>query len=153
MRDGDAIVRFAAQWRPDVVVNCAYVQAGPDLARVTAKVDHVLAGANLVAHLDADIVLAGCFDEELALARVVAAGFFDVDVLAGFARHDRCRRMPVVRCCDYDRIDRFIVQNSSQVACRLLRPSLSLQVTGTSFLRITSPGNSRYPIKASAEIL
>ena len=62
-------------------------------------------GAALCAHLDALVVLFLGFDEESAFGRVVAAGLFDVDVLAGAEAIDGERRVPMVGRRDGDGVD------------------------------------------------
>src|SRR5690349_10537368 len=52
--------------------------------------------SSLVAHLDHAFVLAGCLDEQLAFAWIVAARLLDIDMLAGGASHDRSRGVPMI---------------------------------------------------------
>ncbi|MEO8694553.1 MAG: sugar nucleotide-binding protein [Acidimicrobiales bacterium] len=67
VRDGAAIAACVAAARPAVVVNCAYVQQGPDVEAITAVAPGVLAqaaqraGARYV-HLSSDVVFPGRSD-------------------------------------------------------------------------------------------
>ena len=67
VRDGAAIEACIAAAEPTVVVNCAYVQQGPDVEAITAKAPGLLAtaaqraGARLV-HLSSDVVFPGRSD-------------------------------------------------------------------------------------------
>ncbi len=69
--------------------------------------DGVVGGALLVADLDELAVLLLGLDEEFALARVVAGGLFDVDVLAGLEAVDGHGGVPVVGHGDGDDVDVF----------------------------------------------
>jgi dTDP-4-dehydrorhamnose reductase len=67
VRDGTAIDSCLAAAQPDVVVNCAYVQHGPDLEAITGTAPGLLAaaaqrtGARFV-HLSSDVVFPGRSD-------------------------------------------------------------------------------------------
>ncbi len=61
-------------------------------------------------------VFAGRLDEPFSFARIVAAGLFDVDMLAGVHGQDRRRRVPMIGSGDHNRIERLIVQDTPKVA-------------------------------------
>ena len=61
------------------------------------------------------LVLAGRLDQQLALARVVAARLLDVDVLAGRAGEDRGRGVPVVAGGDDQDVDGLVVEDAAEV--------------------------------------
>ena len=72
-------------------------------------------GAALIAHLHE---LAGFLhggDERFRFARVLAAGLFDIDVLAGLQRQDGHGRVPEVRRGDENGIDRFVFEDLAEV--------------------------------------
>jgi hypothetical protein len=69
----------------------------------------------LVTHLDEALVFAGRLDDELGLERVLAARFFDENMLARLHGKDRCGRVPEVRRRDEHRIERFIVEEAAKI--------------------------------------
>ena len=70
----------------------------------------IRAAALLRAMLDHDAILALRLDRHAALVHVVAHRLLDVNMLAGLGAPDRHQRVPVVRRCDRDRIDRLVSQ-------------------------------------------
>ena len=54
----------------------------------------------LIAHLHSAVMLACCLDHQFGLARVVAARFFNVNMLACIAGQDGCGSMPVIGQCE-----------------------------------------------------
>ena len=93
--------------------------AGKGLGRAIA-LGLAQAGANVA-------LLARRGDHQLAFARVVAARFFDVDVLAGGAGQDCGRGMPVVRGGTDQNIDFFIIENPAEILNRLGRLAFDLR--------------------------
>src|SRR5262245_22347826 len=89
------------------------------VAQLLSRLDVVAVAAALVAHLDVALVLAGGGDEQLPLARVVAAGLLDVHVLAGLAGEDGHDRVPVVARGDGDPVNFLVVQDAAEIADRL----------------------------------
>lgn len=79
--------------------------------------------------------------------------FLDVDVLTGFTPHDGRWRVPVVGRGNHDRVDRLVVQYSSQIAVRVLCTGIFLQILGTCLIRIACPSNLRTALEGPAEIL
>lgn len=81
--------------------------------------DGVRRGALLGSHLDELAVLALGGDEQRTLGGIVAAGLFDVDVLAGLQPVDGHGRVPVVGRGDGDGVDIFLVEDATEVfVCR-----------------------------------
>ena len=107
----------------------------------------------LSAMLNDDLVTSRGIDQHPAFKEIVTTWFFDVDVLSGFTPHDGGRCVPVVGRGNHDRVDRLVVQHSSQVTCRLLCPSIFLQILRTTFVRIACPSNLRNAFEGPAEIL
>ena len=71
--------------------------------------------AALRAELDDAVVFAGGGDGQLAFARIVAGGFFDIDVLAGGAAEDRGGGVPVIgRGAEQD-VDVFVVEGLAEI--------------------------------------
>ena len=85
-------------------------------ADVVAGFFVVAAATRLNADLDNPVVLVGGLQHRLAFAHVVRGGFFDVDVLAGLAGEDRGDRMPVRRRAHDDGVDRFVIEQASEVS-------------------------------------
>jgi len=52
---------------------------------------------------------------QATFAEIVRDGLFDVHVLAGRAREDRGRPVPVIGCGDHDGVHVFVVQHTAQV--------------------------------------
>ena len=78
--------------------------------------DGVRRGALLGAHLHELAVFLLRGDEERAFGGIVAAGLFDVDVLAGFDAGDGHGRVPVVGRGDGDGVDVFALEELAEVA-------------------------------------
>jgi hypothetical protein len=55
-------------------------------------------------------------DEERAFGRIVATGFFDVDVLSGFDSGDGHGCMPVIGSGDGDGVDILTLENFAEIA-------------------------------------
>src|ERR1700676_5075187 len=85
-------------------------------AKLVDRFDHARPASPLRADLNDAIVLAGGSDRQLALARIVAARFLDVNVLAGPRSEDRRRSVPVVGRGDHERIDGRVVEYLAEVA-------------------------------------
>ena len=77
--------------------------------------------ALLRAHLDDAIVAAGGVDHDAALADGQRERFFDVDVLARLARHDRRQRVPVIGRADDYRVDVLAIEHPAKVAAGEIR--------------------------------
>ena len=99
--DADAAARLVAQGPRD--------QQLAELARLDRRGGQgpVVAGTALRAVLDDPVVPPGGLDGDPAFMDVVAARFFDVDVLARLAAPDRDQGVPVVGRGDRDRVDRL----------------------------------------------
>ena len=83
--------------------------------------DHLLGdggGASLGAHLDELAVFFLCGDEVFAFGGVVAAGFFNVDVLAGLEGVDTHGGVPVVGGGDDEGVDVWVGEGLAEVAER-----------------------------------
>ena len=72
------------------------------------------------------LCLRAACDEQLALARVVAARLLDVDVLAGRAAEDGGRGVPVVAGGDDQGVDLLVVEDAAEVGDRLRGLGLGL---------------------------
>ena len=57
----------------------------------------------------------GCREKQLTFAEIVAAGLFDVHVLAGLKRENRRRRVPVIGRGDDYGVDCLVVQQAAHV--------------------------------------
>ena len=77
--------------------------------------DGVRRRALLRAHLDELAVFLLRLDEQCAFGGVVAAGLFNVDVLAGLEAEDRHGCVPVVGRGDGDGVDVFLLQDLAEV--------------------------------------
>jgi hypothetical protein len=75
----------------------------------------VRGGALLGAHLDQLFVFLLGLDQHFAFGGIVAAGFFDVDVLAGLKTGDSHRSVPVIGRGDGDGVDIFLFKNFAEV--------------------------------------
>ena len=71
--------------------------------------------AALAPHLHDAVVPPRSRDGQLSFTRIVAAGFFDIDMLAGRACQNRGRGMPMVRRGDDQGVDRLIVENLAEI--------------------------------------
>ncbi len=65
--------------------------------------------------LDDPVVPPGGLDGDPAFMDVVAARFFDVDVLARLAAPDRDQGVPVIGRGDRDRVDRLVLEHPADV--------------------------------------
>ena len=90
-------------------------QASVDLVD---DLDGVRRRALLGAHLHQLAVFLLRFDQKRALARVVAAGFFNVDVLSGLKSEDGHRRMPVIGRGDRDGVNILALENLAKILLR-----------------------------------
>ncbi len=77
--------------------------------------DHPRPTAALVAHLHDAFVLAGGGDHQFALAQVVAAGFLDIDMLAGRAGQDGGGRVPVIGRGNGNGVHVGLIQDGAEV--------------------------------------
>ena len=105
----DGTTGFVAQTSRDLnVTNSARMNEGHG-------VSHPRVGSALRAGLDNSIVLACCLNKSATFENVVRNRFFDIDVFARLNRPNGSQGMPVVRCGDADSIDRFVVEESSEI--------------------------------------
>ena len=72
-------------------------------------------GTALRTVLDDPVVTPRGFDGHPTFVHVVAARFFDVDVLARLAGPDRDQRVPVIRRGNRDSVDRLIIEHPANV--------------------------------------
>ena len=72
-------------------------------------------GPALCAVLHDCLAAVGRVEQQPRLVKVVAARLLHINMLAGVAGEDRCRRMPVIRSGDNDRVDPLIIEDPSQV--------------------------------------
>ena len=75
----------------------------------------MLSTASLSTHLNNPFVLAHRLDHSLPLEHVMPVRFFDIDILAGLARHDCRNRMPVIRRSNHQYINPWIINQSSKI--------------------------------------
>ena len=78
-------------------------------------VAHQSPTATLVPHLNQSLVFAGGGHHPLGLLRVVAAGFFNIDMLARVAGEDGRGCMPMIGSGDADGIQRSVVEHPSEI--------------------------------------
>ena len=118
--DADAAARLVAQGPRD--------QQLAELARLDRRGGQgpVAAGAALRAVLDDPVVPPRGLDGDPAFVDVVAARFFDVDVLARLAGPDRDQGVPVVGRGDRDGVDRLVVEHAADVLHGGRRPAALL---------------------------
>jgi hypothetical protein len=77
--------------------------------------------ASLVAHLHEATVLPRRGDEHFRLPRILAAGLFNVDVLARLERQQGCRRVPVIRQGEEDGVERLVIERRTEILHALRR--------------------------------
>ena len=70
----------------------------------------------LRSHLDNAFVLLQGRNHALTFDDIVAVGLLDVDILARLTGHDGRDGVPVIRSANYERIDRLIIDQLSEVA-------------------------------------
>ncbi len=90
------------------------------------RLDDERVAASLVAHLHETIVLASGGDHQPRLGGVVAAGFLDVNMLAGLAAENGRRRVPEIRRGDGDGVEMRIVEHAPQIGDAAARCRLAL---------------------------
>ncbi len=113
---------------PRIVIPALGEVGAADQARVDLvdDLDGVRGRALLGAHLHQLAVFLLRFDQQRALAGIVAAGFFNVDVLPGLKSEDGHRRMPVIGRGDGDGVDILALENLAKVLLALRRRSPSI---------------------------
>ncbi len=72
--------------------------------------------------------------QQLPLTGVVAARLFDIDVLASLQRQQRRRRVPVIRCRDYQGVDIVVIEGTAEVTDSLRRTLLMVRYRGHGLL-------------------
>ena len=72
-------------------------------------------GAALIAHLHEPVVFRGGGDDHFRLVRVLAAGFFDIDMLPGLHAEQRGGRVPEIRRGDEDGVQRLVIEEGAEV--------------------------------------
>jgi hypothetical protein len=107
----------------------------------------------LSADLDNSIVFPSGFDHQPAFTHVVRTRLFDIDVLAGIARQDGRRGMPVIRSRNRNRVHVRVIKNTTDVlhigrllpadflnfGCRLLC-SISIGIADPRNPNVVAPG-------------
>ena len=83
--------------------------------------DRVIGGALLVANLDQLSIFLLRGHNQFAFARILARGFFHINVLAGLEAENRHRRVPVVGCRNRNGIDFFRFEGVAEIAFGLRR--------------------------------
>ncbi len=109
--------------------------------------DGVVGGALLIANLDQLAVLLLRGHQQLALAGVLAGGFFDIHVLAGLEAEHGHGRMPVVGRGHGDSVDLFGFEDAAEIAFALGRIAKHLLRFGGKFgqdvgVHVTDVGNA-----------
>ena len=71
--------------------------------------------AGLCAYLHDFFIPSGRLDHQLAFTDIMAAGFFDIHMLARIARKNCCGAMPMIGGCNPNCINRFIIQHLTHI--------------------------------------
>ena len=94
------------------------------LAQLLHRLHHHRVASALVTHLHVALVLACCRYHEFGLGGVMAARFFNVDMLAGLAAKDGGRGMPKIGCSNCDGVKVGILQHQPQIGDTSTRSGL-----------------------------
>src|ERR1051326_216763 len=90
------------------------------------SLDHPRPTAALVAHLNDALVLAGSSHHQFAFVRIVAAGFFDIDMLASSAGENGCGGVPVIGNGARNGIDSRTFEDPPKIFCASSKIRLSM---------------------------
>src|SRR5882724_1564742 len=113
-----AVRRIAHAFRPAIAVNPCFGQRNFADFSAANELDGLLkmfARALLRAHLYDAVVFCGCLDHFAALGERVREGFFDINILAGFASHDHGDGVPMVGGGNDYCLDVLVVEDGAKI--------------------------------------